>query len=317
MQNLFNMFCPRIIPYCGIDSNNPNKDYSYITRVYAAHSEIERAEYNYVFNSDGIRSIDFSSKPEIVAIGCSITMGQGMPEEFRWSDLLSKKINMPIGNISYSGAAINKNVSSFIAMTKQYDYVPKVLIANFANFERFFFIDGSGSYMRDWYANHKQKKTKVFAPWDYEEILPYEWVYYNNLDHIKMLEAFCKFSGIKLIWSTWSTALSEDQELFLQNNFENYVQDPTRIDFPKDFEYSVNPKSVSDLERYYKMYKWDDTPCHIDYKDRYPEIFDHGYDYHKIAGSWGPGAHWPHPGLHRHLHWAEFYEKELKSRGWM
>jgi hypothetical protein len=317
MSDLFSLFSPRIIPYCGIDSKNPNKNYFYKTSVYGAHSEIARPEYDYVFNSDGIRSIEFSTKPEIVAIGCSITMGQGVPQELRWSDLLSKEIGMPIGNISYSGAAINKNVISFIAMTKQYNYTPKILIANFANFERFFFIDGSASYMRDWYANHKSKKIQASMPWDYEEILPYEWVYYNNLTHINILEAFCRFSGIKLIWSTWSTALSEDQEIFLQNNFNNYIQDPTRKDFPKDFEYLVNPEKVSELTRYYKMHNWDNILCHLKYKDMYDEIFDYGYDYHKISGGWGPGAHWPHPGVHRHLHWADFYKNELISRNWI
>jgi hypothetical protein len=49
----------------------------------------------------------------------------------------------------------------------------------------------------------------------------------------------------------------------------------------------------------------------------YDEIFDYGYDYHKIAGGWGPGAHWPHPGVHRHLHWADFYKNELISRNWI
>jgi len=85
------------------------------------------------------------------------------------------------------------------AMVHQYQYTPEYLICNFANFDRFYFIDGNNEYMRDHYANHKNKKTKVSAPFDYEEILPYEWVYYQNLDHIKMLEAFCETNKIKLI----------------------------------------------------------------------------------------------------------------------
>jgi hypothetical protein len=196
---LFNLFNPRVIPHIDWDRNNPYKNYSKDLDILAKHSEIPRKEYNYKWNSDGLRSIEFSNKPKVVALGCSITMGQGLPESLRWTDLLSEMINEPIGNISYSGAAINKNVSSFLGMIHQYKYVPDIVIANFANFERFYFVDSSGEYMRDWYINHKEKKTKISAPWDYEEILPYEWVYYNNLDHIKMLEAFCDSAGIKLI----------------------------------------------------------------------------------------------------------------------
>lgn len=316
---LFDLFSPRIIPNNGLDKNNPNRDYSHVSPILGRHSEVERPEYNYVYNTDGLRSIEFSTKPNVVALGCSITLGQGMPENLRWTSLLEKELRQygdyRIGNISYSGAAINKDISSFFAMVHQYQYTPEYLVCNFANFDRFYFIDGNNEYMRDHYANHKNKKTKVSAPFDYEEILPYEWVYYQNLDHIKMLEAFCETNKIKLIWSTWSTNLSLDQEQFLSDNFRHYVKDPTRELFPPDFEYNVTPNSVSDLDPHYKMKNWDSIRCHEKYQEQYPEIFEHGYDYHKIAGSWGPGAHWPHPGLHRHTHWSEFYHEELLKLG--
>lgn len=310
---LFNIFNPRIIPHIGIDKNNPKKDYSSVTSILAPHSEIPRKEYEYKWNSDGIRSIEFSLKPEIVAIGCSITMGQGLPEFARWTNILSDKINIPIGNISYSGAAINKNISSFFGMIHQYNYLPKVLICHFANFERFYFIDGAGEHMRDWYINYKPKKTKAFAPWDYEEILPYEWVYYQNLDHIKMLEAFCDSNGIKLIWTTWSNNLSEDQESFLLKNFKHYYPDITKKEFPPDFEFSVNPNNLNKLKPYYEMKNHGIICCHIEQMVKHPDIFDYAYDYHKIAGEWGPGAHWPHPGIHRQLHIADFYYDILKK----
>ncbi len=314
---LFNIFNPRIIPHIGYDKNNPYKNYSQSFDILAQHSEIARPEYSYIWNSDGLRSVEFSTKPKIVALGCSITLGQGMPEHLRWSDILSDKINEPIGNISYSGAAINKNISSFFGMVHQYQHIPEIVIANFANFERFYFIDGNANYMRDWYANHKNKKTKASAPWDYEEIIPYEWVYYQNLDHIKMLEAFCESNNVKLIWSTWSNGLSDDQESFLLNTFRHYVIDTVKKEFPPDFEFYINPDKKEDMLKYYEMYNWENIRCHEQYKIKYPEIFDHGYDYHKISGAWGPGAHWAHPGLHKHLHWAEFYFNQLKEKGYI
>lgn len=314
---LFDIFNPRVIPHMGIDRLNPKKSYACSKDILGNHSERPRPEYNYVWNSDGLRSIEFSTKPEIVALGCSITLGQGLPQHLRWSDLLSSKIGLPIGNISYSGAAISKDVSSFLGMIHQYEYKPKIVIANFANFERFYFIDGHGSGFRDWYANHKGKKTKAYAPWDYEEILPFEWVYYNNLDHIKMLESFCDLSGIKLIWSCWSNTLTVDQEEFLSKNFKHYVKDPTRDIFPDHFETGIKEDSPNKLAPHFKMKDWDSILCHSEYLNLYPEIFEHGYDYHKISGDWGPGAHWPHPGVHRSLHWSEFYFEQISKRGWI
>lgn len=314
---LFNLYNPRVIPNFNYDKENRDKDYSEIRDIIGPHSEVSRNEYNYIFNSDGLRSVEFNTKPEIVALGCSLTLGQGLPQYLRWSDLLSNKIGKEIGNISYSGAAINKNVSSFFGLINQYKYLPKILICNFANFERFYFVDSEAQYLRDWYINYSPKVTKAKAPWNYEEILPYEWVYYQNLDHIKMLETFCDAAGIKLIWSCWSNALTDDQEEFLVKNFKHYVKDPVRKEFPADFEFNVDAKGVSDLRPHYKMIDWDKYKCHLKEYGENEEIFDYAYDKNKIAGSWGSGSHWPHPGVHKQIHWAEFYYKELKSRDWV
>lgn len=313
---LFDIFNPRVIPHMGIDRNNPKKDYSSVQAVLAAHAEIARDEYNYKWNSDGLRSIEFSCQPPIVALGCSITLGQGLPESLRWTNILSEKINIPIGNISYSGAAANKLVSSFLGMIHQYRYKPNIVIAHFANFERFYFISPNGESMQEWFINHSSKKTKVTAPWNYEEILPYEWVYYQNLDHIKMLEAFCDSNEIDLYWSCWSNGISEEQEQFLKDNFRHYVPDTTKKEFPANFELGVSAQSVSELTPHYAMINW--AGCHENYKQNYPEIFDYAYDYHKFPYDYGrlkgPGAHWPHPGVHKQLHIAEFWEKQIQNK---
>lgn len=290
-----------------------------VTDLIAGHAEVSRPEYKYSWNSDGLRSIPFESKPEIIALGCSLTLGQGLPENLRWTNLLSDKIKKPIGNISYSGAAINKLVSSFFGLINKYDYLPKTVICNFANFERFYFVTPDGEGMQDWYINYSPKVTKAHAPWNYEEILPYEWVYYQNLDHIKMLEVFCRSNGINLIWSSWSNAISPENELFLESNFKSYVQDPTRKEFPKDFEFTIHGVKLEKLLPHYKMIDWDNILCHKEYYDNNKDIFDYGYDYHAIPYDYGrvkgPGSHRPHPGIHRQLHWSEFYYNQLISRG--
>jgi hypothetical protein len=310
---LFDIFNPRVIPHMGIDRNNPKKNYSGMQDILAVHSEIPREGYDYRWNSDGLRSVEFSTEPPIVALGCSITLGQGLPEEARWTNILSKKIGVPIGNISYSGAAANKLVSSFLGMIHQYKYKPKTVIAYFANFERFYFISPEGERMQEWFINHSPKVTKAKAPWNYEEILPYELVYYQNLDHIKMLEAFCESNGITLYWSCWSNGLTDEQEQFLKDNFRHYVPDTTKKEFPPNFETGVSVQDVSELDSNFEIINW--NGCHEEYKIKYPEIFNYGYDYHKFPYDYGRlkgiGAHWPHPGVHKQVHVAEFFEKQI------
>lgn len=311
----FSMFGTRPIPHNGGHNvDNPFHDYAYPAEILGAHSEIPRPEYNYEWNSDGLRSVEFSTKPKVIALGCSNTLGQGLPVEFRWTNLLEKMIDQPIGNISYSGASMSKDISSLFGVIHTYDYVPEYIICNFANLQRLYFIDPKNEYMRDYFLNNEPRLFKAEAPYNYGGVIPYEWVYYHNLDHIKILEAFCSVNNIKLIWSTWSTNLSKEQEEFFVNRFKYYAKDPTRVDFPSDFEYSVNADSVELLDKHYKMKNWDAIRCHSNEKEMHPEIFEYGYDYHKLAGPWGPGAHWPHPGYHRQLHWAEFYYNELFNK---
>lgn len=307
------MFSPRVIPHHGVDRANPKKDYSQTTPVLATHSEIARPEYDYKWNSDGLRSIEFSSQAPIVALGCSITLGQGLPNDLAWPKLLSGLYGAPVASIAYSGASANKVISSFFGMIHQYRYKPEIVIAHFANFERLFFVSPDGNGMQEWFINHSPKVTKAKAPWNYEEILPFEWVYYQNLDHIKMLEAFCEMNDIKLYWSCWSNGLTDEQEQFLKDNFRHYIPDPTKHEFPTNFEFGPAAKSIEDLTANYEMINWDG--CHQEWKDKYPEIFDYAYDYHKFPYDYGrvkgPGAHWPHPGLHKQLHIAEFWNNQI------
>ena len=125
-----------------------------------------------------------------------------------------------------------------------------------------------------------------------------------------MLETFCVSAGIKLIWSTWTTNLTMEMEQFLLDNFENYLPDITRNQWRPDFEYAVDAKNESELLKIFRIKK--EFNCHQEYS--HFETFDYGYDYHRLPGNpSGEMACWPHPGLHRHLHWAEMYEKKLTN----
>lgn len=303
---IFDIFKPGIVPH-----NRPNTNNE--TSILVTHAEIERPEYSYDWNSDGIRSIEFESKPNVVALGCSITLGQGLPVHLRWSDLLSKKIGKPIGNISYSGGSISQIVSSFMGMINQYEYAPEYVICNFAPFERFYFISEDGTSLKDYSLGQKPRKSKDQAPWDYWSTMPYEWVYYSALNSLQILEAFCKVNNIKLIWSTWTNSISKEQEEFLSNNFSFYYKDTVKKEFPPHFEFHVDPKDISGLTPYYKMKNWDQIKCHQEEHDAYQDIFDYAYDYHKIGSSKDKKiTRTPHPGVHKHIHWSEFYHDIIK-----
>jgi hypothetical protein len=294
-----------------------------IIDIVSPHCEKPNKNYNYVFNSDGLRTIELSTKPNVITMGCSITFGLGLPVEKIWPSILENKIqkhgDYKVGNISYNGASIMKNVSNFFGFINKYDYVPEYLICNFANFERALFhrTEKNGhTFIGDIFWSKDRFMFEDKYPYTFENILPVEWIYRSNLDHIKMLETFCKQNNIKLIWSTWSNNLSSNDEELMKKYFFGYVPDPTRKIFPGALEgggFSNPDSDMSSVLKGFKMKNWDNVLCHEEYKEDsndYP--FHYAYDYHYNLPD--ISMRLPHTGYHRHLHWAEFYYQEMMNK---
>ena len=302
----------------GFDRTNPDRDWSCEMPIFFPWSEIPRPEYSYVYNSDGFRSAEFSLNPEIITLGCSITLGQGLPVEQTWPALLTEKLGnlgrkFSYGNISYSGGSAMKCISAFFSIVNIHDILPKYVVANFPNLERFWFIDSEATHMYDYHLNREKFKVKAKAPYDYSEIIPLEQAYFANLEYIKLLETFCLMSGVKLFWSTWTTNLTIEMEQFLVDNFECYIPDITRTQWSPKYEYMVDAKNEKELKSIYKMKNYEDFKCHDEFE--HLETFDYAYDYHKIGNNLsGPTHCWPHPGFHRHIHWAEMYLNQIIRR---
>lgn len=310
-------FSSKIIPHDNV--NSINGSYCQETRIVSRHGEIARKEYSYQWNSDGIRWREFSEKPEIITIGCSMTFGTGMPIDKIWPSILEQKIkdygvNLKIGNLSYNGGSISKNINSLFGLIHQYQYIPKIIIANFADFERSYFPSQNLEYMSDvfWYPDLFIMKS--YAPHDWPKMLPIEWIHYNNYQHIRQLELFCKYSGIELIWTSWYDYEDRQDSVdqFLLNNFDNYIKDSTKKEFSTKFQQTVPHSDKNNINKYYECY---DDSCHKEQQSQNWEIFNFAYDHQIIPVDYidgSPPLH-PHPGMHRHLHWAGLFFNSIKG----
>jgi hypothetical protein len=58
----------------------------------------------YRFNSDGYRTEEFDQRENFVVIGCSFTAGVGVQEHYRWSNLVSDKLDLWCWNLGVAGA---------------------------------------------------------------------------------------------------------------------------------------------------------------------------------------------------------------------
>jgi len=61
--------------------------------------------FTYTFNSLGFRCNEFTNDPTIMFLGCSHTMGTGLPIEYIWPELVSKNLKMNCANFGINGSS--------------------------------------------------------------------------------------------------------------------------------------------------------------------------------------------------------------------
>ena len=63
------------------------------------------SHFKYTFNSHGFRCDEFTEDPTIMFVGCSNTMGIGLPRESVWPTLVSAQLNMRCANLGIGGGS--------------------------------------------------------------------------------------------------------------------------------------------------------------------------------------------------------------------
>lgn len=182
-------------------------------------------EHNtYEINEFGLRGkIDESA--DIVASGCSITFGLGVPEEARWTNILSNKINKSVANLGNPGASV-KSICNNIIQYCLNNKMPKEIFCLFPDFFRsvvvvdkeFFQSRMLGGVRNSLakedklsliYCNPKINRYKNSLFMEIEDkkyiedsISPHQLIL-DSVNYIYVLESFCLANNIKLYWTTW------------------------------------------------------------------------------------------------------------------
>jgi hypothetical protein len=73
---------------------------------FAQQGWLEPSAINYQINSQGFRCDEFEpEQPCLVALGCSFTLGIGLPLECIWPTLLGDKLNLKVYNLAWGGSS--------------------------------------------------------------------------------------------------------------------------------------------------------------------------------------------------------------------
>lgn len=225
----------------------------------------------YIFNSLGFRGEDFSKNKDMVAIGCSFTLGQGVPYERVWSSVVADALGVEYDNLGVRGASVHQIVAGFLEYCKRFG-TPKQVYALMPSFYRAVFA----GHPLDIGSDSSLPKYSKF-PHKPESIITRDFGIWQALTTIRFLEEYCRAAGISLAWSTWDGDAKDCVQEILEQKisfFTNYVNTPhigDRLD-----------------------------GCHQELREMYPNNFDAGTDV-ELGES---HIHW---GVHQHAHFAQSF----------
>lgn len=203
-----------------------------------------KEEIVYNFNSIGLRmkkNIDNVNQKFMYFSGTSFTMGIGVNEEYRFSDLISKELSLDF--INYSGATFTNKIQvlSFFNFLKTH-HPPKILVIEYAPSKAYTFFKNNKAI--SYFSKHipNTEYNEIYEEFLNNKFLENESFFYRNL-----LCVLCQQCNIKLI----EISLNHD-DLFVQNtdieiiNVNNFNHFDTNQRFARDLikidnDFSAHP----------------------------------------------------------------------------
>jgi len=282
-------------------------------RMSAVNNQVETVDEvnTYEINSIGCRG-EIDENSEILASGCSITFGLGVPEDGRWTNLLSKKINRSVTNLGGPGASVESTclgIIQYCLNTK----MPKDIFCLFPDFFRSMVLVDKEFYKSR--VNRGDMGTKDNLEYIYcnpviitenksffmevedqkyieDSTSPHQLIV-NAVNYIYVLEAFCLSNNINLYWTTWNAPSSYILEEL--SKMKNFKLKNFKSFYPPDSNYN-GPGSVVD-------YNCDPNFHEHEFKEHPSWV--KGSDYAFIDGK--KTFKHSHPGIHVQEHFADFF----------
>lgn len=200
--------------------------------------------YNaYTLNSYNYRGPEFSSDIDVLAAGCSMTFGVGVPDNGTWPAIFSEKTGLSVANLSAPAASVEWIVDSIFRYIETFGRPNRAIIAYFPDLLRGeVLVDEQNTTASEWgpkdfhqvsldevsdaklitHASLNMVSKDFPAPKIIKKPYPVEYTktkeeaIRQSFAAIKNLEIFCKAAGIPLIWSSWSSDLHESMDGILQ-----------------------------------------------------------------------------------------------------
>jgi len=255
---------------------------------------------SYRFNSLGFRDDEFS-RVDLLIAGCSVTMGEGVPEDRIWGNVAADMLGIKSkANIGHRGGSVYSIIMYSMAYIKTYGK-PKYIFCLFPDLSRLNIPltkgitadfnqpnegEGVGSIMNIPIKNMTDTSAApkyMKSPYNLSQILPVDVSIYQAMMQISMFSMYCSSANIKFIWSTWDQSFNDSVKRYIKN-------------FPEYVDY---------LENYFGIVSNKNSKCHLDLLKKYETNFYRGLD------NLDKDSHY-HQGIHEHAHIAETFCERFK-----
>lgn len=275
------------------------------------HLGIVDENNTYKINGLGLRGEVYKNS-EIVASGCSITFGIGVPELGRWTNLLENKIDKNILNLGNTGASVETICTNLIQYCMNNEMPKEIFCLMPDFFRRVVIVDKefySSRVKRDGIELNDELGYVFCGPqistlkgsmsmyvedkkYIEDSISPHQLIL-DSINYIYVLESFCITNNIKLHWTTWDLPsatilqeLSKNKDFKLKNFIPLWEPDET-----------MGFKSYLNLK------------CDLNHESEFRTnlSWPKGSDYVLVDNK--KKRDWYHPGIHFQYHIADFFYK--------
>jgi hypothetical protein len=263
----------------------------------------------YNINGLGFRGEVYEDS-DLVAIGCSITFGLGVPEYSRWTNLLGNKTQKGVLNLGSPGASVESICNTIIQYCVN-NKMPKEIFCLMPDFFRRMVITDKEFYKtkgNTWAENKDHLEYAFCNPtvamvnsdsifmeikdkkYIEDSVSPHQLIL-NSVNSIYALESFCLSNNIKLYWTTWdlpSAIIMEHLSKIKDFKLKNFSQF-----FPPNTEKRVGSFILES--------------CNSDHDSEFIDsvCWRTGSDYSIVDSK--KVTNLSHPGIHFHHHFADFF----------
>lgn len=281
---------------------------------YSSYIKEKDPKHEYTHNSWGCRDKEFEAPVDLLAAGCSMTYGQGVPVEYRWSDVLAKSLGINTATLAVPGWSTQSIVNAIMSYIIRFGK-PKAIAIWLPDFSRVDLVTNkdlllinkekannleTGEAIRLVYTaiEHIEETPRLSKkPHLVQDVLNSETTSLLAGQSLRFLAEYCKEAGIELVYSTWDLGVHELINYALKLETKHIPEGVNRPYEPK-----LDLTGYVDIGYYHENnHEMSDLSCHSDLREATKYCFDWGTDEDN------------HVGTHMHAHVAEKFADRLKS----